>query len=197
MFQGLGDKNSSRVLAAPGGKSSICFGASDDTPPAPARKSTEPSPAEAAQSSPAGQGRPADQTHSSIFGGEAGDAGTPDNQKVKRVSKGTGQYNPMTGDGQSSGYNPVTGEDYDKHDFDKVSPRQKYANDQTRGAYNPITGELYEDSPQNADSGTPSKGDQGRGDFNPITGEAYVPKKEVHTSTRVRQPPGGASSGLW
>jgi len=231
LYSGIGNKNSSRVLAAPGGKSSISFGGPDDSPPAPPRRSTESSQNQSAvNDSPAGQGVPGDHnSHSAIFGSEAGDAGTPEDQKVKRVSKGQGRYNPQTGDGQCSGFNPVTGEDFASHDGDKVSPRQKYANDQTRdligsfdddnnsgmqasrassarvyknsqyrGAYNPITGELYEDSPKITEGGGKAQSEQGgRGDFNPITGEAYVPKKEVHTSTRVRQPPGGASSKLW
>lgn len=33
--------------------------------------------------------------------------------------------------------------------------------------------------------------------YNPITGEAYKPPAQANPSTRVRQPPGGASSGLW
>lgn len=192
VFQGVGGKNSSRVLAAPGGKSSICFGAPDEAPSQPVAAPT----ANPVQGSPVSHAKPDDHdSHNMIFG-DSDVQSTPDSQKVKKIAKGTGQYNPTTGDGQCSGYNPVTGEDYEKHDSDKVSPRQKYANDQTRGAYNPITGELYEDSPKDIDENK-SKAEKARGDFNPITGEAYVPKKEVHTSTRVRQPPGGVSSKLW
>ncbi|KAI0226836.1 hypothetical protein LSAT2_022708 [Lamellibrachia satsuma] len=42
---------------------------------------------------------------------------------------------------------------------------------------------------------------KGRGQFNPITGEPYNTQppanKDLHTSTRVKQPPGGASTSLW
>lgn len=42
---------------------------------------------------------------------------------------------------------------------------------------------------------------KGRGQFNPITGEPYATQptvnKEPHTSTRVKHPPGGASTKLW
>lgn len=42
---------------------------------------------------------------------------------------------------------------------------------------------------------------KGRGQFNPITGEPYAPQppanKDLHTSTRVKQPPGGTSTKLW
>jgi hypothetical protein len=42
---------------------------------------------------------------------------------------------------------------------------------------------------------------KGRGQFNPITGEPYDTQppvnKDLHTSTRVKQPPGGASTKLW
>jgi hypothetical protein len=40
----------------------------------------------------------------------------------------------------------------------------------------------------------------GQSNINPITGEDMSAARQnptVHTSTRVRQPPGGASSGLW
>jgi len=64
--------------------------------------------------------------------------------------------------------------------------------------FNPITG-IPHASPEDKDE-KEEKNNNAGGTYDPITGkELQEPKeqKAPHTSTRVRQPPGGASSGLW
>jgi len=54
-------------------------------------------------------------------------------------------------------------------------------------------------APSAPEAAAPAQSTKPRGGgINPITGEVIgSSSQQVHTSTRVRQPPGGASSGLW
>lgn len=79
--------------------------------------------------------------------------------------------------------------------------------------FNPITGEpITESAPKTNDHKSVSQNGESNnngGTYDPLTGKDLTePKEQVsvlppremkvpHTSTRVRQPPGGASSGLW
>jgi hypothetical protein len=85
--------------------------------------------------------------------------------------------------------------------FGDAPPREspKPANNaKGQGQFNPITGKAYCENSENSNEYKSAKSASPAGAYNPITGEAYdKPAEKATSSTRVRQPPGGASSGIF
>jgi len=222
MFQGMDTdaKASSRVLRPPGGGSSNIFGAPEPPPPCEPLPTLE-NVAAAGTPTPLKPESKGKIDNDRLFGG-----GQSTEVKIRSGGnqKNQGCMNPITGRwADNSVADPVsTPERSAKKKV--VNPRTGLPADQTapspqpstperaskkRGYYhpegfNPITGEpVVESKPESNGHNDDSKNGESNnngGTFDPLTGKDLTEPKEQkapHTSTRVRQPPGGASSGLW
>lgn len=109
---------------------------------------------------------------------------------------------------QVSTYNPITNESYagyerqDQQDTSPIKRRGQYVNQGS--SYNVITNQTYDEqiakaSPIKPGKRTLSNSNADEGTYNPITGELIGGKNEEvqKNSSRVTNPPGGKSSGLW
>lgn len=116
----------------------------------------------------------------------------------ERPAKRRGHVNPKTG--QSVNQNAPS----PQPTAERSAKKRGYYHPE---GFNPITGQPISTSEYKETNG--SEFNNNRGTYNPLTGaDLTEPKEQVsvlppremkvpHTSTRVRQPPGGASSGLW
>lgn len=180
VFQGLqGDKSSSRVLRPPGGASSNIFGGDDSAPVAPKSK-----------------GKPQD---SNIFGPPQ-PAGDASRQKKDTNASNLFAESPAK---QETPTAPKSAEQEAEEDLKKQEEAEENNNAEDKPA-EAETPKREEPKPEEAKSEELTTFEtaqkflkRNQGTYNPITGESKEPSKQQASSTKVRQPPGGASSGLW